>query len=176
MSVFLPKLITELKAQGLWGLKYTVRDDGKAEYATEVTTQQREAIAAVIASHDAGTAVLDAAKRARQDYINERRDAAITAGVVFNGVPYDTNRQSVIDLTSSVVFLKATRDEGDPVPNTISWRDANNVDRDLTYKQLLKLAEKIFTQVQTAHVIARQLKDAIQALNSVEAINRVDWP
>lgn len=58
----------------------------------------------------------------------------------------------------------------------VSWRDATNVDRDLTPAQLVGLGAAIFTLVQTAHITARQLKDAITAATTEAAINAIDWP
>ena len=115
-------------------------------------------------------------KRDRQNYINDRREVAIASGAQFNGWTFDTDERSVANLTAAVAFIQAAPDYGFPVPPAISWRDATNVDRALSPAQLVGLGAAIFTRVQTAHGIARQLKDAIEAANSEAAINAIDWP
>lgn len=115
-------------------------------------------------------------KRARQSYINDRRELAIAGGALFNGWTFDTDERSVSNLTAAVAFIQAAPDYGFPVPPAISWRDATNVDRALTPAQLVGLGAVIFISVQTAHGIARQLKDAVTAARSEAAINAIDWP
>lgn len=114
--------------------------------------------------------------RARQAYVNARRDAAIAGGVTFNGWPFDSDPGSIANLTAAVAFINAAPDYGFTVPETVSWRDANNVDRALTPAQLVGLGAVIFTRVQTAHGIARVLKDAIEAATTEAAISAIDWP
>ena len=124
--------------------------------------------------------LLGVVKRARQAYINARRDAAIAGGVTFNGWTFDTDATSVNNLTAAVAFITAVSGPygGPPlqVPPAVSWRDATNTDRALTPAQLVGLGAAIFTLVQTAHLTARALKDAITAANSEAAINAIDWP
>lgn len=115
-------------------------------------------------------------KDARQAYINARRDAVIAGGVSFNGWTFDTDPTSVNNLTAAVAFITAAPGAGFQVPPAVSWRDATNVDRDLTPTQLVGLGAAIFMLVQTAHVTARSLKDAIEAAVSEAAINAIDWP
>lgn len=115
-------------------------------------------------------------KRARQNYINDCREVAIASGAEFNDWTFDTDERSVANLTAAVAFIQAAPDYGFPVPEAISWRDATNVDRALTPAQLVGLGAVIFTNVQTAHGIARALKDAIEAATTEGAIAAVDWP
>lgn len=115
-------------------------------------------------------------KRARQNYINTRRDAAIAGGVTFNGWRFDTDPASVNNLTAAVAFIQAAPGAGLQVPASVSWRDQGNTDRALTPTQLVGLGAAIFTLVQTAHYTARQLKDAIDAAATEAAINAIDWP
>jgi hypothetical protein len=115
-------------------------------------------------------------KRARQNYINDRREIAIASGAEFNGWTFDTDERSVANLTAAVAFIQAAPDYGFPVPPAISWRDATNFDRALTPAQLVGLGAVIFTRVQTAHGIARALKDAIEAATTEAAIRAIDWP
>ena len=120
--------------------------------------------------------LLSVVKRQRQMYINARRDAVIAGGVTFNGWTFDTDPTSVNNLTAAVAFIQAAPGAGLQVPPSVSWRDAGNTDRDLTPAQLVGLGAAIFTLVQTAHITARALKDAIEAANSDAAINAIDWP
>lgn len=115
-------------------------------------------------------------KRKRQAHINARRDAVIAGGVTFNGWRFDTDSTSIANLTAAVAFLQAAPTVGIQTPATVSWRDADNVDRVLTPAQLIGLGAAIFTRVQTAHGIARQLKDRIELAGNEAAINAIDWP
>jgi len=115
-------------------------------------------------------------KGARQQYINDRRDAYIAAGVEFNGWRFDTDPGSIANLTAAVAFIQAAPSYGFEPPATVSWRDADNVDRALSPALLVGLGAAMFTRVQTAHAIARQLKDAISAATSAAQINGADWP
>jgi hypothetical protein len=120
--------------------------------------------------------LLGVVKRRRQTYINERRDKMIAGGVTFNGWTFDTDPTSVNNLTAAVAFIQAAPGAGLQVPAAVSWRDATNVDRNLTPAQLVGLGAAIFTLVQTAHYTARQIKDAIEVATSEAAINAIDWP
>lgn len=116
------------------------------------------------------------AKRARQQYINDRREAYIAAGVSFAGWRFDSDPGSIANLTAAVAFIQAAPDYGFQAPGTVSWRDADNVDRELSPAQLVGLGAAVFTRVQTAHGIARALKDAIAAATSEAQIAAIDWP
>lgn len=115
-------------------------------------------------------------KRARQQYLNERRDTYIAAGVEFNGWRFDTDAQSTQNLTAAVAFIQAAPAYGFQAPATVSWRDADNVDRALSPAQLVGLGAAVFTRVQTAHAIARELKDAVEGATSAAQIAGIDWP
>ncbi len=115
-------------------------------------------------------------KLQRQAYINTRRDATIASGVAYNGWTFDTDPASVNNLTAAVAFIQAAPGAGLQVPAAVSWRDATNVDRNLTPAQLVGLGAAIFTLVQTAHYTARQIKDAIEVATSEAEINAFDWP
>jgi len=115
-------------------------------------------------------------KRARQQYINDRRDGHIAGGVEFNGWRFDTDPQSIANLTAAVAFIQAAPSAGFEAPTSVSWRDESNVDRDLTPAMLVGLGAAVFVRVQTAHAIARQLKDAIAAATSAAQIAGIDWP
>ena len=115
------------------------------------------------------------AKRERQTYINQRREAEIAGGVDFGPWHFDTDPTSVGNLTSAVAFIQAAPGAGLQVPPSISWRDANNVDRDLTPAQLVQLGGAIFAKVQAAHFKARQIKDRIAAATTLAAIAAEDW-
>lgn len=114
-------------------------------------------------------------KSARQRYINFKRDSYITSGVTFNGWAFDSDSRSIDNITAAVAFIKSAPDAGLTPPSTISWRDANNVDRDLTVAQLIGLGAVVFQRVQEAHFKARQLKDTIEICTSLEEVAAVDW-
>jgi hypothetical protein len=111
----------------------------------------------------------------RQKYINKERNKYIASGVTFNGWEFDTDTVSINNITSAVAFIKSAPDAGLTPPTTISWRDATNVDRDLTVVQLISLGAVVFQRIQEAHFKARQLKDLIATCVSKEEVMAVDW-
>ena len=111
----------------------------------------------------------------RQRHINRARDKYISSGVTFNGWEFDTDTVSINNITSAVAFIKSAPDAGLTPPATISWRDATNVDRDLTVVQLIGLGAVVFQRIQEAHFKARQLKDLIATCTSKEEVMAIDW-
>jgi len=120
--------------------------------------------------------LLAKAKRQRELYINGRRDQFIAGGVTFKGWRFDSDPQSIANLTEAVAFIQAAPSAGEQVPPFISWRDANNVDRNLTPVELVQFGKQIFVLKQTAHFTARAIKDAIAAAETIEAVEAADWP
>jgi len=119
--------------------------------------------------------ILEKVKVIRQNYINGKREQDIASGVDFNGWSFDTDSKSIDNITAAVAFIKSAPDAGLTPPSTISWRDATNVDRDLTVVQLIGLGAAVFQKVQAAHFKARQLKDAIASCATKEEIMAIDW-
>jgi hypothetical protein len=111
----------------------------------------------------------------RQKYINKERNKYIASGVTFNGWDFDTDTVSINNITAAVAFIKSAPDAGLTPPATISWRDATNVDRDLTVVQLISLGAVVFQRIQEAHFKARQLKDLIATCISKEEVMAIDW-
>lgn len=171
-----PTFVDELRAAGLGDVPLAWTADGELSFVNSTSLEVRAAIKAVLDAHDPGPGLLAAVRRERQAYINQRRDAFIGSRVESGGVMYDTDVNSVNNLTAAILFMFVAQSLGVPVPATISWRDANNVDRDLTFADLFQLGAAIFTKVQTAHVTARQVKDKIETMTDLEAIKREDWP
>ena len=120
--------------------------------------------------------LLAKAKRQRELYINGRRDQFIAGGVDFNGWRFDTTPQSIVNLTAAVAFIQAAPLANLTPPATVSWRDESNVDRDLTPVMLIQLGSAVFGRVQGAHGVARAIKDAIAAAETIEAVEAADWP
>jgi hypothetical protein len=119
--------------------------------------------------------ILEKVKVIRQSYINGKREQDIASGVDFNGWSFDTDSRSVDNITAAVAFIKSAPDAGLTPPSTISWRDATNVDRDLTVVQLIGLGAAVFQKVQAAHFKARQLKDTIASCTTKEEVMAIDW-
>lgn len=159
----LAEKLVRLRPNGGWRVVYGADGSESVQWANP-------------AQAPSATELLSTDKRARQQYINERRDAAIASGVEFNRWRFDTDQQSLINLTAAVTFISAARSAGIDPPEVVSWRDADNFDRDLTPMQLIALGGAMFVAVQTAHFTARALKDAIEAATNEAAINAIDWP
>ena len=115
-------------------------------------------------------------KAERSEYINGVRNRKLAEPVIFQGNLYDTDERSVSNLTRAITFIQAAALGGETPPTEIPWRDATNVTRQLTVRQLVKLGAAIFLQVNTVYATSWALKDAIEAATTEAAVLAIDWP
>lgn len=111
------------------------------------------------------------AKAGARTRINAARDAAISAGVTFGGVAYDSDAESRAALNAALtVFGPAGA-----VPEGFTWRAADNTDHALTLEQLHGLAAAMLEHGYAQHVKARALKDAIEAAATLAEVGAITW-
>ena len=123
-------------------------------------------------------------KRARRATINAKRDEAASATVAYFGRDWDAGVLDRLNVAEAVISWQAVRslppaaraDRPEPVAETLSWRDADNHDVELTFEQLAGLAAAMAATKRAAHLKARAIKDgAIDGAGSVAAVAQVEW-
>lgn len=123
----------------------------------------------------------------RRAAINAERNARMNGLVTFGGHTYDADQQSRANLLETIATWKAALDMDPadqaqlpmPVPTTITWRDAGNVDRSLTYLEAVGLAAAMGAAKQAAYLTSWALKDALDALApdaSAADVAAITWP
>lgn len=111
----------------------------------------------------ASNALLDAKESAKAQ-VNEERDLAIASGVAYDGHTFQSNKQSIDDLTA--VSTLSLINDGIVVP----WFTADNVVVNLDATDIQTLAG-LFAQHKTTHVVAaRTKKDAIESATTIAEV------
>lgn len=124
---------------------------------------------------------LTAVKIARLDYLRERRNRAIEAGIEFNGRAYWTDRDAILDLASALVgFLALTLLPPQqvaqlPVPQFVPWKTRSGYVPHAPGELVLLYAA--MSQYRLAqHQIEDTLIAAVNAASTVQQVHAVDWP
>lgn len=119
------------------------------------------------------TTTLDEVKATAKATINGIRNRILeTATVELDGVTYDANPQSIVNINGTVGAIGA----GIPVPNPMGWRDASNTTQSLPHAKIIELAGLMFTRVEDIYQTSWSLKDAIDAATDEDGVNAVTWP
>ncbi|WP_109994940.1 DUF4376 domain-containing protein [Salinisphaera sp. LB1] len=114
---------------------------------------------------------LDDIKSDRKVDVNGWRDNAASLPVVIDGVRYDAD-----ELSQTRIAAMATAVANGRAPDTIQWRDADNVTRSLTQDDFMTLATTMMTQVQAAFQTSFTLKDDIDSAETAVDVRAVKWP
>lgn len=128
--------------------------------------------------------VLAAARLARWEYIKGRRQAALDGGVQWNGHRWDTEEDDINRVARTLTSWQralALPPEAQallpgPIPSTVSWTTAANDEVPLSVVQLALLDATINLHIGAVFEAAKALRTAINAAQTIEAINAVDWP
>lgn len=120
------------------------------------------------------------AKAAAVARIHAERDARMGAGVAYNGATFESDADSRATLSEVLVTLRAAGDHGLTPPATLTWRDADNGDHELTHAQLAALALTMLGYCEAVFAAAAQAKDAIRMAATPAAVAAaeaaVNWP
>lgn len=84
---------------------------------------------------------------------------------------YDMDPTSQFKISATLGFLNA----GNSLPEGFSWRDADNVDRTFTDQQFKDFGKDAWERAESMHDVAKQHKDAVDALTTVSAVNAYDY-
>ena len=123
----------------------------------------------VLTDHD-----LSEAKAAKRKAINDYRDYKLYV-LKYNwptdSNDYDMDAVSQFKISATLGFLNA----GNSLPGDFKWRDADNVDRALTDKQFKDFGKDAWNRAEDMHVVAKQHKDAVDALTTVASVDSYDY-
>lgn len=107
-------------------------------------------------------------KNARINYSRLSRLGTLT--VTYSGWNFQADPDSRANLTSLLTAINA----GIPVGNTVAWRDADDVMRDLTPTHLAELAAIMLTAVTAIYQASWDKKDALAAITDPVAFRAFD--
>ena len=125
--------------------------------------------------------LLAEAKAAKLEALKERRNAAIELGITFNGRPYWTDRDSVLDLASALIgflaigILPPEQVSQLPVPTTVPWKTREGYVPH-TLQELVLLYAAISQYRLAQHQIEDALIASVNAAGTLQEVTAVDWP
>jgi hypothetical protein len=111
-------------------------------------------------------------KALRRRVIQAKREAAIATGVTWNGHVFDSDRQSIqnITLVGTIVALGAT------IPPNFGWRDKEGVFVPInTAAELRAFLVAIALHLKDRYVQAWGIEDAVEAAVTHEAVDAINW-
>jgi hypothetical protein len=111
--------------------------------------------------------------RALHDKVNERRAEKLDAGVNYGGHAYDTDAQSIQNITAVVAALGG----GIPLPTGFVWRTADNISVEHTSGSLMWLAAAMLEYSNAVYSHSFSLKDQISEAENPSTIPLNEgWP
>ena len=123
----------------------------------------------VLTDHD-----LSEAKAAKRKAINDYRDYKLYV-LKYNwptdSNDYDMDAVSQFKISATLGFLNA----GNSLPGDFKWRDADNVDRAFTDQQFKDFGKDAWNRAEEMHDVAKQHKDAVDALTTVASVDSYDY-
>ncbi len=84
---------------------------------------------------------------------------------------YDMDPTSQFKISATLGYINA----GNTLPGDFKWRDANNIDRAFSDQQFKDFGRDAWDRAETMHDIAKQHKDAVDALTTISAIDAYDY-
>lgn len=146
-----------------------------------------------IATSEAATSPLDAAKARRWGEIKMMRNAAEFGGFSWGGSRFDSDIASQLKITgaaaasivSDVRWLQAcvhalAAQSGVALPQPqvleVDWTLADNTSRTLAGADLVDVGLALLGHDNATHTIGRQLRAIIEAAESPEALSNIVWP
>lgn len=115
--------------------------------------------------------LLAQAKKDKKKEIETARDAWGARIIVVDGISYDADRTSQLNITSM-----ATAIANGVAPATIDWRDADNITRSLTNTEFMAVAQAVMAQVLAAYTTSFSLKDQLNSTTTVAEVDAIVWP
>ncbi len=115
----------------------------------------------------------NALRSAEVDRINTERAARLERLTVeYQGNTYDADAAAQANVNRVINGVTARL----ALPQTINWRDADNVTRTLTQNDVFRLGELMLMHVQIIYETSWALKEAIEAAPTLEAAQAITWP
>lgn len=117
---------------------------------------------------------LDEAKRSRRELINRYRDAAEFGTFTWDGSAFDCDPESRNKIMGVVVRAVLAMNTSTPFEE--QWTLADNTVRTLSAEDIVQIGMTLAAHVSSVHAISRTLKSQIEAAQTIEEVNAVDWP
>lgn len=112
----------------------------------------------------------DQTKDAKQQTINQERDARLKSGITYNGNAFDSDDKTIQRITAIFTFSLAD-------PNfTSQFITADNQTIELSNADCRALGQAAAIHEQTIVFTARALKDAVIAATSATELEAITWP
>jgi len=107
------------------------------------------------------------AKSAKIAQINAERDLNIAAGVMYDGKQYQTDEESIADLSQATQMATINN------ASSVQWLTEDNTIVTLTLVKLKALANAVFTLKTTEIYAARVRKDAVNAATTIAQVKGI---
>jgi hypothetical protein len=115
-------------------------------------------------------------KAERSEAITQARNAALLAlNAQWGGDTWDADEATSARIANALSMVREAAAIGIPTPPSIPWRTADNKDRTLTIAQLTQMGAAVFQAQQIMWAKQAQLKNAIDAATTIEAVQAVQW-
>lgn len=122
----------------------------------------------------AGDTDLAFAKSVKWGEMKQRRDKAESDGFPYLGMQFDSDSRSVQRITVAVMAAQAALAAGQPFE--MDWTAADNSSVTLTAEQMLGMPAALAIYGNELHRVARQLREQIEAAQTVAEVDVITWP
>ncbi len=106
--------------------------------------------------------------------VKAARDAAINAGVTYNGNVYDSDAKAQLRVTGAAQMAQLAIAAGNTT-YSINWTLANNSTVTLTAQEVLAMAQTVGTNYQTLFAKGQTLRAQINAATTQAQLDAVQW-
>ena len=113
---------------------------------------------------------LEEAKAAKIEYLKSTRNTKELEPILYNGVLFDADKDSLDRLNYAAITLTATHTE------SIEWTTAENTDVPMTVNDLNMVIASVGNRSNQLHIIYRDLKEQVNACTTVEEVEAITWP
>ena len=113
---------------------------------------------------------LEDAKSAKIEYLKSTRNTKELEPILYNGVLFDADKDSLDRLNYAIITLTATHTE------SIEWTTAENTDVPMTVNDLNMVIASVGNRSNQLHIIYRDLKEQVNACTTVEEVEAITWP
>ena len=113
---------------------------------------------------------LEEAKASKIEYLKSTRNTKELEPILYNGVLFDADKDSLDRLNYAIITLTATHTE------SIEWTTAENTDVPMTVNDLNMVIASVGNRSNQLHIIYRDLKEQVNACTTVEEVEAITWP
>ncbi len=125
----------------------------------------------IVVAIEAETAMIEAARNAKTNEIDRKRDETIAEGVEFNGKQFQSADHDQALLTQAVTLFSASGG----VPEGYTWIAKDNSRVAMTLQELVQLGAVMALRVNENYQKARDLKDIVNKAMTLAEIQAVEW-